>query len=109
MRVDDELRGSSASLSRAANCSSGGSERSSAIALSRARFGAMRFTISARRRFLITELFFAIGLASLGSLVDERHLELGHEGLSHPIGPRPRDHEDLHGAHGTALDVVYLR
>jgi hypothetical protein len=38
MRVGEELRGSSASLSRAAKRSSAGSDRSAAIALSRVRF-----------------------------------------------------------------------
>src|SRR5260370_4512785 len=109
MRVADELRGNSASLSRAANCSSGGSERSSAIALSRARFDAMRFTSCARRRFLSTELFFAMGTRVLGRSVDERHLEATEEGLRLRMGPRRRDEDDVHAAHGIDLVVVDLR
>src|SRR5260370_16580507 len=98
MRVADELRGNSASLSRAANCSSGGSERSSAIALSRARFDAMRFTSCARRRFLGPELFFAMGTRLLGRSVYERHLEATPQGLPLPIAPRPRSDHHVHAS-----------
>src|ERR1700687_4576579 len=60
MRVADELRGSSASLRRAANRSSGGSDMLFATSLSFTRFAAYSLTSRTRRLFFSTELFFAI-------------------------------------------------
>src|SRR6476620_5340186 len=62
MRVGEELRGSSASLMRAAKRSSGVSLSSTAIAFSLARLPAYCFAIFSRRLFLLIELVLAIRL-----------------------------------------------
>src|SRR3954447_26496086 len=65
IRVADELRGSSASFSVAANRSSIGRFLSAMIAFSFARFGAAFFVMRLRRSFFSIELYFAM----LGSWV----------------------------------------
>src|ERR1700722_16867307 len=101
----EPLRGISARLRRAAKRSSGGSERSSAIALRRARFGAMRFANSARRLFLLTELVFAM-LFSASTLADEGQLESGEQCLRFRVGSRRGADDDVHAAHGIDLVVI---
>jgi hypothetical protein len=64
MRVADELRGISASLSVAAKRSSTATDLSLTIALSRARRFENFFVIRRRRLFFSIELFFAIEFSS---------------------------------------------
>src|SRR5690606_33104439 len=65
MRDGDELRGSSASFSRAANRSSLGSVRSFAISRRRSRFAAYRF--ASVRRFLFRSMALFLAMRSLSS------------------------------------------
>src|SRR5258708_39460654 len=77
MRVADELRGSSASLSVAANRASIGLFLSRAIALSRARRPEC-FLVSLRRLLLFSiELFFAISILLLSASEDRPHCRNG--------------------------------
>src|SRR5579864_5822001 len=108
MRLGEELRGSSASLSRAAKRSSPGSDLSLAIAFRRCRLPAKRFASAARFRFLSTALVFAIEKPSLAS-VDERHLEAGKQRPGFLVGARRGDDDDVHAAHRIHLVVIDLR
>src|SRR5487761_696499 len=105
MRTADELRGSSASLSRAANRSSGVSDMLFAIALSLARFAANCFTIRSRLRLRHMELVFAISLSS----VDERQLEAAQERLGLFVALCGGDDDDVHAAHRVDLVVIDFR
>src|SRR5262245_54225998 len=117
MRVLEELRGTSASLSAAAKRSSIGSDLSRAIALSRAR-RPENFLASLRRlSFFSTELFFAI-LSSLlssprlrrpiGPSLPERKIERGQQRPRLVVGlGRGADH-DIHAPDFGRLVVVDL-
>src|SRR5713101_8931311 len=94
MRVADELRGSSASFSVAANRSSIGFFLSAMMAFSLARLGAAFLVICLRRLFFSIELFFAM----LGSWVSaferltsvslpEREIECAQQCSSFVVGP----------------------
>src|SRR5215469_18219457 len=104
MRTAEELRGNSASLSRAAKRSSGVSDMLFAIALSFARLAANCFTIRSRLRLRHMELVFAISLSS----VDERHLEAAQERLGFLVGLRRGDDDDVHAARCVDLVVINL-
>src|SRR3979490_739338 len=75
IRVADELRGSSASFSVAANRSSIGPFLSAIVAFSFALFGAAFFVMRLRRLFFSIELFFAM-LGSWVSAFEKRYLLL---------------------------------
>src|SRR5690348_18212807 len=105
MRTADELRGNSASLSRAAKRSSGVSDMSFAIALSFARLAANCFTIRSRLRLRHMELVFAISLSS----VDERQLEAAQQRLGFLVGLCRGHDDDVHAAHRVDLVVIDLR
>src|SRR6266852_6879552 len=103
MRVADELRGSSASFSVAANRSSIGFFLSAMMAFSRARLGAAFLVICLRRLFFSIELFFAM----LGSWVSaferltsvslpEREIECAQQCSSFVVGPRRGAYRDIH-------------
>src|SRR5258707_1114913 len=113
MRVADELRGSSASLSAAANRSSIGLFLSRAIALSRARRPEY-FLVSLRRLpFFSIELFFAINIswlsASEGSpSLPEREVECTQERARLVVGFRAGADRDVHPPDIGRLVVVDL-
>src|SRR6202163_1314611 len=103
IRVADELRGSSASFSVAANRSSIGFFLSAMMAFSFARFDAAFLVIRLRRLFFSIELFFAM----LGSWVSaferltsvslpEREIECGQQGARLVVGARRGAHRDVH-------------
>src|ERR1700676_5651151 len=104
MRVADELRGSSASFSVAANRSSIGFFLSAMMAFSFARWGAAFLVIRLRRLFFSIELFFAM----LGSWVSaferllvsvslpEREIECGQQCPCFVVGMRGGAHRDVH-------------
>src|SRR5260370_6951392 len=103
IRVADELRGSSASFSVAANRSSIGFFLSAIIAFSRARLGAAFLVICLRRLFFSIELFFAM----LGSWISaferltsvslpEREIECAQQCSSFVVGPRRGAYRDIH-------------
>src|SRR5690348_5899454 len=81
MRVGEELRGSSASLRRAAKRSSAGSFRSDAMSFSRLRLAAYCAASLRRRLFFSTELVLAIHISqrpfglTRGPLAAERKIE----------------------------------
>src|SRR5215470_19137924 len=117
MRVLEELRGSSASLSAAANRSSIGSDLSRASALSRVRLPE-NFLASLRRlSFFSTELFFAILFSLLssprlrgpkGPSLPERKIERGQQRPRLVVGlGRGADH-DVHAPDLRRLVVVDL-
>src|SRR5712671_4382053 len=113
MRVADELRGSSASLSAAANRSSIGLFLSRAIALSRARRPEY-FLVSLRRLpFFSIELFFAINIswlsASEGSpSLPEREVECSQQRARLVVGFRAGADRDVHAPDIGRLVVVDL-
>src|ERR1700712_2359347 len=103
MRVADELRGSSASFSVAANRSSIGFFLSAMMAFSFARLGAAFLVIRLRRLFFSIELFFAM----LGSWVSaferlvsvslpEREIECGQQCAGFVVGARRGAYRDFH-------------
>src|SRR5215217_668884 len=103
IRTGDELRGSSASFSVAANRSSIGLVLSAMMALRRARFGAAFADIFFRRLFFSIELFFAM----LGSWVTafeklfsyslpEREIESGQQGARLVVGAGGGTYGDVH-------------
>src|SRR5712671_1756644 len=103
IRVADELRGSSASFSVAANRSSIGFFLSAMMAFSFARLGAAFLVIFLRRLFFSIELFFAM----LGSWVSaferlvsvslpEREIECGQQCSSFIVGARRSAYRDVH-------------
>src|SRR5665811_179844 len=103
MRVADELRGSSASFSVAANRSSIGFFLSAIMAFSFARWGAAFLVIRLRRLFFSIELFFAM----LGSWVSaferllsvslpEREIECGQQGSRFVVAARGGAYRDVH-------------
>src|ERR1700712_1576857 len=103
MRVADELRGSSASFSVAANRSSIGFFLSAMMAFSFARDAAAFLVIRLRRLFFSIELFFAM----LGSWVSaferlfscslpEREIECGQQGSRFIVGLGCRADRDVH-------------
>src|ERR1700754_2708813 len=108
IRVGEPLRGICASLSCASKRSSGGASRSVAIALSRARLGAVLLASFMRRMFFSIELFFAIWVLLRWRSVDERHLETAQEGLGLRIGLRRRDNDDIQPAHRIHAVVIDL-
>src|SRR6185312_13667784 len=103
MRVFDELRGSSASLRRAARRSSGATDISSALALSAARLAAYWATSFSRFLFRLIWLFFAISFAFL---VHERELEALEKRTRFCVGLRRRVEDDVHAPHRLGLVVV---
>src|SRR5215510_10366306 len=114
MRVAEELRGSSASLSVAANRSSIGLVLSRAIALSRARRPEY-FLVSRRRRlFFSIELFFAINVSWLSaseerpSSLPEREVECGQQRARFRVGARRCADRDVHPPDVGHLVVVDL-
>src|SRR6195256_1857439 len=103
IRVADELRGSSASFSVAANRSSIGFFLSAMMAFSFARLGAAFLVIRLRRLFFSIELFFAM----LGSWVSAferllsvslpaREIECGQQGSCFVIGRSRGANRDVH-------------
>src|SRR5215813_704822 len=114
MRVADELRGSSASLSAAANRSSIGLFLSRAIFFSRARRPEY-FLVSLRRRlFFSIELFFAINISWLSASEDsaslpEREVECGQQRARLVVGFRAGADRDVHAPNIGRLVVVDLR
>src|SRR6185437_1141796 len=116
MRVADELRGSSASLSVAAKRSSTGLVLSWAIALRRARRPEYFLLNRRRRLFFSIELFFAIYFsprrsaseAILASL-PERKIERGQQSARFVVGARGRANGDVHAPDVGSLVVVDLR
>src|SRR6186997_32375 len=107
MRVGEELRGSSASLMRAAKRSSGVSLSSTAIAFNLARLPAYCFAIFSRRLFLLIELVLAI-LFSPAS-VHEREIETAEKRPGFRIRLRRRADDDVHAAHLVDFVVLDLR
>src|SRR5215470_10168279 len=113
MRVAEALRGSSASLSVAANRSSIGLVLSRAIAFSRERRPEY-FLLSLRRRlFFSIELFFAINVSWLsasgdGRSLPEREVECGQEGARLVVGFRAGADRDVHSPDIGRLVVVDL-
>src|SRR5262245_27444121 len=99
MRVAEELRGSSASLSAAAKRSSIGSSLFRAIALSRAR-RPENFLASLRRlSFFSVELFFAIPISCLSAFealasLPERKIESRQQRTRLVVGLRRGAHDD---------------
>src|SRR5580698_8219920 len=102
MRVLDELRGSAASLRRAAKRSSGATFMSSAVALSAARLAAYWATIFSRFLLRFIWLCFAMGFALL---VHERELEALEKRARLRIGLRRRVEDDVHAPHRLGLVV----
>src|ERR1700722_2548502 len=105
MRVAEELRGISASFSRALKRSSGGSDLSAARAFKRARLGASRFTSAVRLRFLSMELVFAMDVGLPGS-IGERHVEALKQRSGFGVGLCRGDDDDVHAANVADLVVI---
>src|ERR1700744_1913035 len=103
MRTLDELRGSFASLRRAAKRSSGATDILSAVALSAARLEAYFATIFSRFLFRLTWLSFAISFALS---VHERELEALEKRARLCVGLRRRIEDDVHPPHRLRLVVV---
>src|SRR6202048_1550538 len=103
IRVADELRGSSASFSVAANRSSIGFFLSAMMAFSFARLGASFLVIRLRRLFFSIELFFAMlgsWISAFERLVSvslpEREIECGQQGSSLVVSARRGAYRDVH-------------
>src|ERR1700749_3454143 len=103
MRTFAELRGSFASLRRAAKRSSGATDMSSAFAFSAARLAAYFATIFSRFLFRLIWLSFAISFALS---VHERELEALEKRARLRIGLRRRVEDDVHAPHRLRLVVV---
>src|ERR1700749_1285022 len=103
MRTFDELRGSFASLRRAAKRSSGATFMSSAVAFSAARLAAYCATSFSRFLFRLIWLGFAIFLALL---IHEREREALEKPARFCIGLRRRVEDDVHAPHRLRLVVV---
>src|SRR5258706_7044261 len=86
MRVGEELRGSFASFKRAAKRSSGGTDISSALAFSAARFPAYCAAIFSRFLFRLIWLSLAIGLFAPSALIHVRHAEPFAKALGFVVG-----------------------
>src|ERR1700687_3375878 len=106
MRVGEELRGSSDSLSRAAKRSSPGGARSAAIALSRVRrvlnFLARRFRLLLRSIMLVFAIHFL--LSRLRPLAAKRKIQACQQRARLVVGGRRRADDDVHAEH--ILDLV---
>src|SRR3569833_3175776 len=109
MRTLEELRGSSASFSRAAKRSSSGRFWSLAVAFNAARLAAYCLTSCLTISLRLTVLFLAIVLVLPRSVGGERELELAEEGLGLLIGPSRRADDDVHAPDLVDLVVVDLR
>src|SRR5262245_19808101 len=114
MRVAEELRGSSASLSAAANRSSIGLVLSRAIALSFLRRSAYCLVSFSRRWFFSTELFFAIKFSWLSAFegapsLPEREVECGQQRARLFVGLRAGADGDVQASDIGGLVVVDLR
>src|SRR2546430_1512996 len=112
MRVLDELRGNSASFSRASKRSSSGRASLFAIAFSSVRLAAYCLTRSWTRRLRLTALFLAMVLfpPALGRLGrNERELEFLEKRTRFVVGLRGRGDDDVHAPHLVDLVVVDLR
>src|ERR1700738_2146030 len=103
IRVAEELRGSSASFSVAANRSSIGFFLSAMMALSLARLGAAFLVIRIRRLFFSIELFFAMlgsWVSAFEALVSnslpEREIESGQQRACLIVSARGRAYRDVH-------------
>src|SRR5258705_5837723 len=111
MQVLDELRGSSASFSRASKRSSSGRASLTATAFSASRLAAYCLTRAWTRRLRLTALFFAISsfLPALGLSLGERELEFLQKRARFVVGLRSRGDDDVHAPHLVDLVVVDLR
>src|SRR6185437_6853135 len=105
MRTRDELRGSLASLSRAAKRSSAGTFMFSAVAFSAARLAAYCATIFSRFLFRLIWLSFAISFALS---VRERELKTFEKRTRLCVGLRGRIEDDVHAPHRFGLVVIDL-
>src|ERR1700743_1307065 len=103
MRTFDELRGSFASLRRAAKRSYGATFMSSAVALRAARLAAYCATSFSRLLFRLIWLSFAISFALS---VHKRELEALEKRTRLCIGLRGRIEDDVHAPHRFRLVVV---
>src|SRR5581483_1943016 len=101
MRTFEELRGSLASLRRAAKRSSAGSFMFSACALSAARLAAYCATIFSRFLFRLIWLCFAMAAS-----VCEGELEAFEKRLGFLVGLRTGVEDDVHAPHRLGLVVV---
>src|SRR6185437_17041652 len=104
MRTLDELRGSLASLRRAAKRSSAGTFMSSAIFLSSARLAAYCATSFSRFLFRLIWLIFAMA----ASIAREGELEAFEQRLGFLVGLRGGVEDDVHAPHRLGLVVVDL-
>src|SRR6185503_10184030 len=102
MRTLDELRGSLASLRRAAKRSSAGTFMSSAVFFSSARLAAYCATSFSRFLFRLIWLVFAMA----ASITRERELEAFEKRLGFLVGLRGGVEDDVHAPHGLRLVVV---
>src|SRR5262245_35003483 len=116
MRVFEELRGTWASLSVAANRSSVGKFLSRAISLSRWRRPEYFLAILRRRLFFSMELFFAISVSWVSASEEEfksaslpeREVEGREQGPGLVVVARGRADDDVHAPHLRDLVVVDL-
>src|SRR3954465_1652493 len=109
MRTGEELRGSLASFRRAAKRSSSGRLSLLAMALRASRLVAVcltrRLTISLR----LTALFLAMVSCPPRSVLHERELEFGEQGLRLVVRLGRGADDDVHAPHLVDLVVVDLR
>src|SRR3954453_1814774 len=111
MRVADELRGISASLSAAAKRSSIGAFLSEAAFLRFARRSAYCFVSFRRRLFFSIELFLAIKISWLSAFegcpsLPEREVECSQQSARFVIGARTGANRDVHAPNIGRLVVV---
>src|SRR5215471_7492225 len=114
MRVADELRGSSASLSAAAKRSSIGLFLSRAMAFSLARRSAYCLVMRRRLLFFSIELVLAIKLSWLSASegcpsLPEREVECGQQRARLVVGLRAGADRDVHAPDVGCLVVIDLR
>src|SRR6201996_7128142 len=101
MRTLDELRGSLASLRRAAKSSSAGTFMSSALAFSAARLAAYCATSFSRFLFRLIWLVFAMA----ASVIREGELEAFEKRLGFLVGLRRGVENDVHAPHRLRLVI----
>src|ERR1700748_589345 len=102
MRTLEELRGSLASLRRAAKRSSAGTFMSSAIFFSSARLEA--YCATSFSRFLFRLIWLVFGMAA--SITREGKLEVFEQRLGFLVGLRGGVEDDVHAPHRLGLVVI---